>query len=123
MSGDFTKENLALPPELVPPVIARPVPPLISRKRGHFIMVPMEWFKALEASRSGRTYQVALRLLYLRWRDGGPVKLGNRALKSLGVSRQSKWRALAQLQRLGLVRIECRSNKSPLVHLLRLSQI
>jgi hypothetical protein len=34
-----------------------------------------------------------------------------------GISRQSKWRALRTLKRLGLIVVECRNNKSPVIYI------
>ena len=42
-------------------------------------------------------------------------QLANGMLKIDGVSRASKWRALAELERRGLISIERRSRKSPLI--------
>ena len=80
-----------------------------------FVKVPLLW--ATELARigaSGRTCAVALELLYqARW--GKNVKLTTARLKTLGVSRRSKWRALDELSRAGLVHVEKRGNKNPIV--------
>jgi hypothetical protein len=97
------------------------VPRKIAKRRKHFIMVPMTWRERLDGA-TGNTILVAFDLLYLAWRDGegGPVKLGNGMLQHDGISRQSKWRALNELERRGLIVVERRPNRSPLVHLSRL---
>jgi hypothetical protein len=97
------------------------VPRKIAKRRKHFIMVPMAWREGLDGA-TGNTILVALDLLYLAWRDGkgGSVKLGNGMLRHDGISRQSKWRALNELERRGLIAVERRPNRSPLVHLSRL---
>jgi hypothetical protein len=93
------------------------VPTKIRKRRQRFIKVPWIWFEKL-ASESGQTYRVALYLMYRHWKCGGkPVKLPNKSLVVEGVSRQSKWRALARLQALDLIRIEHRPSRSPIVHL------
>ncbi|MGY8679557.1 hypothetical protein Q2941_17425 [Bradyrhizobium sp. UFLA05-153] len=80
-----------------------------------FIKVPLAWHDALDGA-GGRTWQLALHLLMLRFREhSATVKLGN---KTLSLSRRVKWRALRDLERRGLIAIESRGNgKSPIVRL------
>jgi hypothetical protein len=83
------------------------------RRQQNFIMVPLWWADRLERA-TGQTYQVALTVLFEAWKaKGAPIKVGN----DKAGSRQSKWRALTELERRGLIRIERRSKKVPLVHL------
>ena len=94
------------------------IPKKIQRRRRHFISVPMAWFERL-AGASGQTYRIALCLLYLDWRArGGPIQLANGLLQVDGVSRYSKWRALDELERRGLIVIERRPRRSPIIKLL-----
>ena len=94
------------------------IPRALQRRRGHFIPVPMAWFERL-AGASGQTYRIALCLLYLRWRARGqPFQLANRLLQIDGVSRFSKWRALVDLERRGLIATERRRRRSPTVRVL-----
>ena len=93
------------------------VPGRIQRRRRHFISVPMAWFERLIGA-SGQTYRIALCLLYLDWRGSGePIQLANGLLQIDGVSRQSKWRALADLEHRGLITIERRPRRSPMITL------
>ena len=93
------------------------VPKKISKRQQHFVQVPMAWVERLRGA-SGQTHQVALHLLYLHWRNKGPVKLPNGMLELDGISRYSKWRALADLEKTrGLITVERRPNKSPIVRL------
>ena len=93
------------------------IPRKIQRRRGHFISVPMVWFERLIGA-SGQTYRIALYLLYLDWRGRGePIKLANSLLQIDGVSRQSKWRALTDLERRGLITLERRPRRSPMIKL------
>jgi hypothetical protein len=93
------------------------VPRKIQQRRQQFVKVPWTWIEKLEGA-SGQTYHVAHYLLHLHWQQkGGPVKLANGMLRIDGVSRQSKWRALRDLEQRGLVTVKCRPNRSPLVHL------
>ena len=91
------------------------IPPKVAKRREHFIKVPFEWLERLDGA-SGKAFVLALHLLYLDWKaKGAPIKLANGMLKIDGVSRASKWRALAELERRGLISIERRSRKSPLI--------
>jgi hypothetical protein len=95
------------------------VPRRIQKRRQQFVMVPMAWREGLEGA-TGQTVLLALDLLYLGWKQGGPIKLANGMLRHDGISRQSKWRGLNELERRGLVAVERRPRRSPLVTLLRL---
>jgi hypothetical protein len=89
-----------------------------ARRRRQFIKVPVWWLERLGGAR-GQTAVVALRLLYLTWRDrGAPVKLANSSLSTVGVGRFAKGRALVDLERRGLVRVDRRPKKSPLVRII-----
>ena len=117
MNGDsFDLSSLQLPGGQILERRAS-VPRKIQRRRQHFVRVPWNWVEALDGT-AGQTYRVALHLLYLHWKDGGkPIKLANSMLRSDGVSRQSKWRALGDLERRGLISIERRRRLAPLVRL------
>jgi len=92
-------------------------PRKISRRRRYFVQVPWTWRERLDGA-TGHTVLLAMDLLYLHWKgDGQPIKLANGMLRIDGISRQSKWRALRDLERRGLVVVECRPNRSPIVRL------
>jgi hypothetical protein len=87
-----------------------------ARRRERFVQIPLAWVDRLQTSGRGSTYQVAIRLLLEHWRNHGqPVKLANVTLAKAGVLRASKWRALRELEQLGLIAIERRPGKAPLV--------
>ena len=110
----FDLENLVVPDEIQ--ALAQ-VPAKIRKRREKFAMFPMAWYEALNGA-PGPTYRVAIYLLYLHWKDdGGPVKLPNGMLKIDGVNRQAKWRALGDLERRGLITVERRPRRSPLIRL------
>lgn len=90
------------------------VPRKIQKRQQHFVQIPMWWVERLRGA-PGQTHQVALHLLYLHWRNKGPVKLPNGMLKIDGISRHSKWRALNDLERRGLIVVDRRHRKSPMV--------
>lgn len=92
-------------------------PKKLQKRQQHFVQVPWAWVERLSGA-AGHTYLVALHLLYLHWKgNGAPIKLPNGLLKIDGVSRQSKWRALADLERRGLIVVERRHSKAPFVRL------
>jgi hypothetical protein len=111
------RANLALPAELLPQVWAV-VPRKIARRRERFIAVPWSWLERLEGA-NGKTYHLALHLLYLHWKDRGQsIKLANGMLRLDGVSRKSKWRGLNDLEKRGLITVERRPRRTPIVRVL-----
>jgi hypothetical protein len=87
--------------------------------KGHFVMLPLEWMERLESARYIATPKVAHRLLHQSFKDRRHViRLANGVLALKGVSRDQKWRALGELEALGLISIERRPRKSPIVTLL-----
>jgi hypothetical protein len=85
------------------------------RQKTRFVKVPLLWMERLAHARQARTFKVALQLLYRHWKAGGgkPVVLPNAGL--IGVRRGTKWRGLVELEKLGLIAIQRRSRKSPLI--------
>jgi hypothetical protein len=79
--------------------------------------MPWSWVNALALSDAGgKVWAVALHILYETWRaKGQPIKLPNGMLGRLGVSPDAKVRALQKLEQLGLVSVEWRDRKSPVV--------
>jgi CRP-like cAMP-binding protein len=89
------------------------------RRRGQFIKFPNSWAEELRDARRASTYRVALYLLHQQWKGGDkPIPLSNAALTWLGVSRREKWRALTELERAGLVKVDRRPRRVPLVTVL-----
>lgn len=83
-----------------------------------FIRFPWTWFERLE-TKSGATYRLALFLVYEHWRHHGrTIRLTNVMAAEAKIGSKAKWRALVDLERLGLVRIERRTRQSPLVTVL-----
>jgi hypothetical protein len=84
--------------------------------RKQFVRVPWVWADRLKEARHISTYRVALHLLYEHWRNGGlTIKLSNSALKEEGIKRRRKWEGLRELEQLGLIAIERRPRKAPLI--------
>ena len=83
------------------------------RRRRRFIIIPEMWIERLESARHVSTYRVALRILQRnRQCEGQPFPLPNNIG---GVSRWAKSTALKELEKAGLVELERRKRKSPLV--------
>jgi hypothetical protein len=99
------------------------VPARIRKRREQFIIVPMRWKEALGAKprARGTTYDVALHLLHAHWKNHGRAfKLPNGWLRYDGISRFAKWRALIDLERRKLIRIERRPCRTPIIQLLQI---
>jgi len=112
----FELDKLKLPREMVVRERSISVPRKI--RHGHFVKVPWWWIERLaKTARYKVTYRVALHLLYQHWKNRGQrIKLANGVLEMEGVAQGTKWRALQELERAGLITIERRSNRSPLVN-------
>ena len=79
-------------------------------------MVPWSWVERLAKARFTATYRVALHILYRHWKGGGEsFTLSNGAVAMEGVGRRAKWRALGELERLGLITVERRPRRTPLI--------
>jgi len=114
----FDLEKLRLPPGETPEKWVVRVPLKTQKRRQHFVKVPWTWVERLRGA-TGQTYRMALCLLYLHWKGRGePVKLANGMLRIDGISRQTKWRVLGDLERRGLIAIERRPQRSPIVRVL-----
>jgi hypothetical protein len=115
MSDPFDLKTLRLDQDQVG---ERPAVPTKLRRRRHFVTLPMAWYERMRAVRSPQTYRVAWYLLYLHWKGGGePITLANGMLEADGVDRFAKWRALSELEHLGLIMVERRPRKSPIIRL------
>jgi hypothetical protein len=89
------------------------------RRSDAFVMVPWAWVERLERTRNATTMKIAHRLLHLDWKSQGqPAALSNIAVARF-VGRRGKWRALRELERLGLIRVERRTGSSPKIVVFR----
>ena len=98
------------------------VPVRASRRRGrklrYFVKVPWDWVEKLDGA-AGQTYRLALNLLFLHWQGrGAAVTLSNRTVERDGIPGQSKRRAVCDLEGRGLVVVNWRSKRSPIVRVL-----
>jgi hypothetical protein len=80
----------------------------------HYVQVPWSWVERLQSAKRISTYRLALLLLYEAWKNGGkPLALSNVLAAEAGLSRQTKWLGLVELEKFGLVRIERRQGRAP----------
>jgi hypothetical protein len=86
--------------------------------KGRFVRIPGEWAHRLCRAKHLGTYKVAVYLLHLNWKSRGkPIRLPNAVLRQMGVGRDAKWRALLELETMGLIEVSRRDRKSPEVSL------
>jgi hypothetical protein len=113
----FNPEKLRLTPEQQAAIGAAPKPKPKRRQQGNFVQVPNLWIEQLCAIRAhGSTYRVAMHLLHEAWRTKTRVvKLTNVALAKIGVGREGKAIALRELRKAGLISVEQRPNRNPVV--------
>jgi len=84
-----------------------------------FTSVPRAWELRLLQAKRISTYRLALELLYLNWKDSGkPIVVSGKVARAANISSRSKWDALAELERLGLINVDRGRRKSPRVVLL-----
>jgi hypothetical protein len=113
----FDLEALRVDPERV----RQPARP--KKWRRQFVRVPWAWVERLQSTRRANTYRLALVLLYENWRLGGrPITLSNVYILAEGLQARSKWRALAELESLGLVQVKRRRRHAPQVVLRHLAR-
>jgi hypothetical protein len=97
-----------------PEMLTGSAPKKLQRQRQHFVKVPWKWVEQLAKAHYTATYRVALHVLYRHWKGGGlPFALSNTAVAGEGVPRRCKWKALRELEQLGLITVERRRRHSP----------
>jgi hypothetical protein len=112
----FNLEAIRLPPGMLPEkTVTLPISVRGKNRKQQklFIMVPLSWHERLLKARHAATLKIALHSLYQHWKSGGkPFALTNNLS---GVSRWQKCRALAELEAFGLITVDRRVRKSPLI--------
>jgi hypothetical protein len=100
-----------------PGMVGTTKPKREAKRLAGFVKVPWAWANALASNDvGGNVWAVACHIIYETWRaNGQPIKVPNGMLGRLGVSPDAKVRALRKLERLGLVSVEWRPRKSPVV--------
>ena len=118
---DFDPNNLQLRPEQVAQWTAKAA---VSRRPphqiGHFVMgpIPLAWLGPA-AHLPGKALAVGLAIWYQRGlRKCESVTLTGPILNQFGVDRHAKYRALAALEKAGLVRVKRQLGKNPRVEIL-----
>jgi hypothetical protein len=88
-----------------------------------FTQVPRAWEERLLNATRVSTFKLAHELLYMNWcGKGGPIPVTSQVATAAKLSPRSKWRALRELEQLGLITIDRGPRKAPRVtlrHLLR----
>jgi hypothetical protein len=126
MMGKFDAKVLALKPEqLESGRLADTGIAATKRKqrRREFALITRDQFERLAKTTNAASWRIFLHLLLLSWRSPGRVvRLANGALERVGVNRQAKYRALPELEGLGLIGTkDKRKNKSPEAFILDLN--
>jgi len=91
------------------------------KRRQHGVFMPWSWSEAILRDESGgkAVFGVALHIRYEAWKNrkgaDKAVKLANGMLELDGVSPDAKCDALRMLERLGLIKVEWRLRKSPII--------
>jgi hypothetical protein len=115
----FSVENLRvkdLPP--LDPAVAKP-----RRRSREFVQLSRRQLAILRQGRaSAPAWNVFAELAWLSWKAGGKsIKFTNHSLAEMNISRDSRTRAIRDLERLGLIRINhALPRKSPVLTVLDL---
>src|SRR5262245_9485113 len=121
---DTTKPRFVMRHGVPIEVVTLPDPPgggvRRRRREGLFVQLPWEWAERLMMTERAATWKVAVLILHRHWwrsmDGGGPVKLSNAlALVTAGIGQDAKWRALRELEEMGLVEIRRQRGRAPLV--------
>jgi hypothetical protein len=87
-------------------------------RKGAFVKVPLWWIEQVTRATKSPQVFAAIWLLHLSWRAKSTTfTLSNARLAKHGVDRQAKRRALANLEKAGLITVERRNRKPPRVTL------
>ena len=86
-----------------------------------FTRLPREWELRLLMAKRISTYRLAIELLYLYWKGNGkPIIVSSKVAGAVKICARSKWQALAELERLGLIEVGRRPRRSPRAILLHI---
>jgi hypothetical protein len=95
--------------------------PVKREKVEPFVKVPLWWIERATKATNNLKALVAVELLHAAWKAKGPtVPLPNGRLEKLGLSREIKRRTLRDLERAGLITVDRRHGKTPIVTFLLL---
>lgn len=89
-----------------------------ARQEEAFVLVPLTRAAEVVKCMREKGVMVWIVLMYLAWKDKSPtVQLSNEIMKRYGISRHTKYRALATLEAAGIVTIEWQNKQAPMVTL------
>jgi hypothetical protein len=118
---NFSIENLRVGQELMQQAMLEQQARKSKRKGWQRLctVLPREWeLRLLEAKRIS-TYRLAIELLYLHWYGKGkPITVSSKVARAVKISATSKWEALKELERSGLIVVDRKARKAPRVVLL-----
>lgn len=84
-----------------------------------FIVIPDEWLNLLDAVPGRHAYRLMLRLMRISWRlKSATVKVTKKVFLDCRMDRHTKLETLRRLEQAGLISVEWRPRKSPLVTIL-----
>jgi hypothetical protein len=110
----FDLKDIVVDPAFIPKAKAKP-----KKWKRHYVRMPWFWVERLRLARRTVAYRLAFFVVYEYWRSGGrPIVLSNLTAAAEGVSPRSKTNALADLERLGLIKLERRARCAPRVKVL-----
>jgi hypothetical protein len=99
-------------------------PELRSQVDFPFRCLPVLWVEKLQGARYAATWKLAAHLLEMDWKqyrkafqEGEPISLANGWLKACNLSRRGKSNGLREMRDLGLIDVQYRARKAPLVTL------
>ncbi|WP_315749577.1 MULTISPECIES: hypothetical protein [unclassified Bradyrhizobium] len=122
MTNDLDLEDLKLPGNMVQERAV--ASDRIKKRRLQFVQVPLIWIDKIARDSRDKTFAVLCHLLHEDWKQGGgPIKVANGFLGKLGVGRGAKSRALSKLENLGIISVERRGRKSPIIRINRGSEL
>jgi hypothetical protein len=121
MSEEFDPESLRLSPEIAAEIGKKPAGRQGSKQQKRtdpFLQIPHRAIVRGAKVLGGRRLLVWLYIHHRVWADKRQtVTIGNQTLGAWGVSRKEKYTALRKLAGAGLIEVEWRERKSPLVTL------
>jgi hypothetical protein len=86
------------------------------KREHHFIKMPWSWLERLSQVRNRASFLVILVVLYQHWKHKSrPFTLRNSTVSEFGITRWQKWTALGELEALGLITVDRRDRKAPLI--------
>jgi hypothetical protein len=93
----------------------------VNLKKETFVKVPLWWIeRAAHATRAPQAF-VCVWLLHLAWKTKSTTfPLPNGLLEARGVERHTKYRALAALEAAGMITVDRRDRKTPIINIVAL---